>query len=308
MRAAFIQNLTECAKTDERIWLLVGDLGYSVVEEFRDTFPNRFIDIGVAEQDMIGIATGLALSGNIVFVYSIANFPTLRCLEQIRNDACYHNANVKIVAVGGGFVYGAQGMSHHATEDLAIMRSLPNMIVVAPGDPVEAALATNAITQYAGTCYLRLSKSKEIIVHKIQPHFELGKAITIREGKDVTLICTGSILNNTVLAAERLAKFGIHAQVLSMHTIKPLDTEVILSAANETKGIITIEEHNIIGGLGSAVAEVLAEMSCRHVPFKRIALGDLFSQVVGSQEYLRTIYGLSVENICKQTQNLLGGN
>ena len=308
MRAAFIQNLTECAKTDERIWLLVGDLGYSVVEEFRDTFPNRFIDIGVAEQDMIGIATGLALSGNIVFVYSIANFPTLRCLEQIRNDACYHNANVKIVAVGGGFVYGAQGMSHHATEDLAIMRSLPNMIVVAPGDPVEAALATNAITQYAGTCYLRLSKSKEIIVHKIQPHFELGKAITIREGKDVTLICTGSILNNTVLAAERLAKFGIHAQVLSMHTIKPVDTEVILSAANETKGIITIEEHNIIGGLGSAVAEVLAEMSCLYVPFKRIALSDLFSQVVGSQEYLRTIYGLSVENICKQTQNLLGGN
>jgi len=308
MRAAFIQNLTECAKTDERIWLLVGDLGYSVVEEFRDTFPNRFIDIGVAEQDMIGIATGLALSGNIVFVYSIANFPTLRCLEQIRNDACYHNANVKIVAVGGGFVYGAQGMSHHATEDLAIMRSLPNMIVVAPGDPVEAALATNAITQYAGTCYLRLSKSQEIVVHKIQPHFELGKAITIREGKDVTLICTGSILNNTVLAAERLAKFGIHAQVLSMHTIKPIDTEVILSAANETKGIITIEEHNIIGGLGSAVAEVLAEMSCLHVPFKRIALGDLFSQVVGSQEYLRTIYGLSVENICKQTQNLLGGN
>jgi transketolase len=302
VRAAFIQALIEQARVDKRIFLLVGDLGYSVVEPFWQEFPDRFINVGVAEQNMTGIATGLALSGKVVFTYSIANFPTLRCLEQIRNDVCYHEANVKIVAVGGGLAYGAQGMTHHATEDLAIMRALPNMTVVAPGDPVETALATRAIIEWPGPCYLRLGKAGEPIVHKTSPNFQIGKAIVVRDGSDVTLIAAGGILYNTVQAAEELAQQGIQARVLSMHTLKPLDTEVVLTAAQQTKAIITVEEHGIIGGLGSAVAEVLAEMQGNFRPFRRLSVGDSFLRVTGDQEYLRQACGLSTEAICKAVQ------
>ena len=305
MRTAFIQTLIECARTDERLFLLVGDLGYSVVEPFGQEFPDRFINVGVAEQNMTGIAAGLALSGKIVFTYSIANFPTLRCLEQIRNDVCYHNLNVKIVAVGGGFAYGAQGMTHHATEDLAIMRALPNMTVLAPADPVETRLATRAIAGSPGPCYLRLGKASEPVVHQTPPAFSIGKAITVREGTDVTLITTGGILSNTMQAAEQLAKQGLGARVLSMHTLKPLDTEAVLAAARQTKAIVTVEEHSMIGGLGSAVAEVLAELGNSHVTFRRIGIKDEFCQQVGSQEYLRETHGLSVEGIVKAVQSLM---
>lgn len=297
MRTTFIQTLMECARANERIWLLVGDLGYSVVEPFRQEFPDRFINVGVAEQNMTGIATGLALSGKVVFTYSIANFPTLRCLEQIRNDACYHNANVKIVAVGGGLAYGAQGMTHHATEDLAIMRVLPNMTVVAPGDPVETALATRAIIAWPGPCYLRLGKAREPIVHKTSPDFRIGKAITVRGGADVILITTGGMLYNTVQAAEQLAQQGIEARVLSMPTLKPLDTEAVLAATQQTKAVITIEEHSIIGGLGSAIAEVLVELGNSHIILKRLGIKDSFCNQVGSQEYLRQAYGLTPQDI-----------
>ncbi len=304
MRTTFIHTLIDYARANERIWLLVGDLGYSVVEPFREEFPDRFINVGVAEQNMTGIASGLAISGKVVFTYSIANFPTLRCLEQIRNDVCYHRANVKIVAVGGGFAYGAQGMTHHATEDLAIMRALPNMIVIAPGDPVETALATRAVAKWPGPCYMRLGKAQEPVVHKTSPDFQIGKAIVVREGGDVTLITTGGILFNTVQAAERLAQQGIQSRLLSMHTLKPLDTEVVLAAARQTKAIITVEEHSLIGGLGSAVAEVLAELSDSCIAFRRIGIKDEFCQQVGSQEYLRGIYGLSVDSIIEVVRSL----
>ncbi len=305
MRTAFIQSLIELARSNERIFLLVGDLGYSVVEPFAQEFPDRFINIGVAEQDMTGIATGLALSGKIVFTYSIANFPTLRCLEQIRNDVCYHKANVKIVAVGGGLAYGALGMTHHATEDLAIMRALPNMTVVAPGDPVETALATRAIIEWPGPCYLRLGKAGEPIVHQTSPNFQIGKAIMVCDGSDVTLIAIGGMLYNTMQAAEQLAQQGIQARVLSMHTLKPLDTDAVLAAVQQTKAIITVEEHSLIGGLGSAVAEVLAELGNSHITFKRIGIRDEFCAQVGSQEYLRKVYSLSVDGIVKVVQSLM---
>jgi transketolase len=305
MRTAFINALINRAREDGRIFLLVGDLGYSVVEPFAQEFPHRFVNAGVAEQNMTGVATGLALCGKIVFTYSIANFPTLRCLEQIRNDVCYHNANVKIVAVGGGLSYGAQGMTHHATEDLATMRALPNMTVVAPGDPVETALATQAIVEWPGPCYLRLGKAGEPIVHETTPKFQIGKAVMVRKGNDVTLISSGGMLYNTVQAAEQLARQGIKARVLSMHTLKPLDAEAVLTAAQETGGIMSIEEHSIIGGLGSAVAEVLAESSNSHIAFKRMGIRDAFCTQVGSQEHLREINGLSVEGIVKAVESLM---
>jgi len=198
MRTAFMKTLFEAAAQDRRVCLIVGDLGYSVIDEFAKAYPDQFVNAGVAEQDMTGIAAGMALSGKIVFTYSIANFATLRCLEQIRNDVCYHHANVKVVAVGGGLAYGSLGVSHHATEDLAILRALPGMTVVAPGDPIEAELATRAVIAHDGPVYLRLGKAGEPVVHTKRPEFRLGKAISIRTGRDLTLISTGGMLATAV--------------------------------------------------------------------------------------------------------------
>lgn len=305
MRSAFIKALLELAEADERVNLVVGDLGFGVVEPFVQKFPSRFLNPGVAEQNMTSIAAGMALCGKIVFTYSIANFPTLRCFEQIRNDVCYHGANVKIVSVGGGLGYGALGFSHHATEDIAVMRALPGMTVVCPGDPIEAGLATLAIAEVRGPCYLRLGKTGEPRVHDSGVSFALGKAIQITEGSDVTLVATGTMLEATVRAAERLEREGVHARVLSMHTIKPLDAEAVLSASRETAAIVTVEEHSAVGGLGSAVAEVLAESAGHHVPFRRLGLPSEFSPRAGSQDYLKKSYSLTVDGIVNSVMNLL---
>jgi transketolase len=297
MRTAFIQTLLELAKQDERIVLITGDLGFSVIEPFMEQFPRQFVNAGVAEQNMTGMAVGMALSGKVVFTYSIANFPTLRCLEHIRNDVCYHNVNVKIVAVGGGFAYGSMGVTHHATEDLGIMRMLPGLVVVAPGDTAETRLATRAIVEYAGPCYLRLGKAGEPLVHTAPIKFQLGKAIQLRDGDALTLISTGGLLQTAVRVAERLAEQGIQTRLLSMHTLKPLDVEAVLAAASQTKAIVTLEEHSVTGGLGSAVAEVLAENQDVKAKFKRIGLPPSFSSYVGSQEYLQARHGLTVDAI-----------
>jgi len=285
--------LLEVAELDDRVWLLVGDVGYSVVEPFRDRYPGRFVNMGVAEQNMTGVAAGLALSGKIVFTYSIANFPTLRCLEQIRNDVCYHQADVKIVSVGGGLAYGPLGSTHHGTEDLAIMRALPGMTVVAPGDPIEAMLATRAVTATSGPCYLRLGKAGEPVVHLETPSYQLGKAIRVRDGKDVTLVTTGAMLRTAVQAAQELAEEGISTRVLSMHTLKPLDTDAVLTAAHDTHLLVTLDEHGPIGSLGEAVAHALASVGAV-VPFKHISLPSTFFYEAGSQEYLRSKAGLTV--------------
>ncbi len=305
MRAAFIRSLIELARENEGIFLLVGDVGYSLVEPYAQEFPHRFVNIGIAEQNMTGIAAGLALCGKIVFCYSIANFPTLRCVEQIRNDICYHNANVKIAAGGGGLIYGALGTTHHVTEELAMMRALPNMTVMAPGDPVEAALATRAVAEWPGPCYLRLGRTGDPKVHQANPDFQIGKALKVREGGDITLIASGGVLYNTMQAAQHLARQGIESRVLSMHTIKPLDKAAVLSAAAETGAIITIEEHTIIGGLGSAVAEVLSEGESLNIAFLRVGIPDEFCYQVGSLEYLREVYSLSVNGIVSSVKKLM---
>ncbi len=275
------------------------------MEEFAKKLPKQFINAGIAEQNMTGMAAGMAMSGNIVFTYSIANFPTLRALEQVRNDICYHDANVKIIAIGAGFHYGPLGPTHHATEDFAIMRSLPNMVVLAPGDPLEAKEAAKAMAIWKGPCYIRLGKALQ--VHKKPPKFIIGKAITLKEGRDISLIATGGMLPDAIEAANILEGKNVHARVISMHTIKPLDIVAIKKAANETGAIITLEEHSIIGGLGGAVAETLAEYS-KKIPFKRIGIPDTFSKYVGDQEYIKEKYGLSVKHIVKQTLSLKKNN
>jgi transketolase len=294
MRDAFFRSLLRLAAEDERIFLLTADLGFGVAEEFRLRFADRFINVGVAEQNMTGVAAGLALAGKTVFTYSIANFPTLRCLEQLRNDVCYHNANVKVVAVGGGLAYGPLGPSHHATEDLAIVRSLPNVTVVAPGDPLEAEQATAAIARRGGPCYLRLGRAGEPAVHE-SLRLILGRAVAVRRGADVSLIAAGGMLATAAQVAGQLASDGIEAGVWSMHTLKPLDADAVRDAARS--GVVfTLEEHSLIGGLGSAVAEVLSESGYGGV-FRRIALPDRFAPCAGSAEYLRRLSGLDADSI-----------
>ncbi len=299
MRTAFVRSLEELARNDERVFLLTGDLGFSVFEKFRDGFPDRFINMGVAEANMTGVAAGLALSGKIVFIYSIVPFAIMRCFEQVRNDLCMQNLNVRIIGVGGGLSYGSLGPTHQSTEDIAIMRALPNMTVVCPGDPVEAGLAVRKAMLHKGPVYIRLGRGGEPVIHKTRPDFEIGKGIIVRDGDDATLIATGNMLENAVLAAENMKEKNISARVISMHTVKPIDRDSILKAADETKAIFTIEEHNIIGGLGSAVSEILAECD-KKILFKRIALPDSFIKIAGSHKYLRQINSLSVEAITER--------
>lgn len=288
MRTAFIETLCELAAADPRVCLITADLGFSVLERFQERFPDRFINVGVAEQNMTGIAAGLALTGRIPFTYSIANFPTIRCLEQIRNDVCYHRLPVRIVGVGGGFAYGAAGYTHHGVEDLAVMRSLMGMTVLAPGDPQETRLATRALLSFPGPAYLRLGKANEPNVHAVAPPFEIGRAIQLREGRDATLITTGGLLQYAVQSADILQReHGISCRLLSMPTIKPLDRKQVQEAATKTKLIVTVEEHNITGALGSAVAEVLAEMRNPRAVLRRYGVPDQPYHLVGDQEHLR---------------------
>src|SRR6266446_8587861 len=297
VRTSFIETLSEIAAHDPRVTLVVGDLGFGVVTDFASRYPQQFLNAGVAEQNMTGVAAGMALAGRIVFTYSIANFPTLRCIEQIRNDICYHQANVKIVAVGGGYAYGSLGMTHHATEDLAILRSLPGLKVVAPGDPVEAEAATRAVMAHAGPCYLRLGRAGEAKIHPARIDFVLGKAIEVRQGRDITLISTGGMLGTATQVADILNSASVQTRILSMHTVKPIDTSAIESAVRETGAVFTLEEHSVLGGLGGAVAEFLAENWETALTFKRFGLPSEFSSFVGSQEYIRHRHGLSPEAI-----------
>ena len=305
MRDEFVARLESLAAADKRIFLITGDLGFGVLDKFAKRFPRQFLNVGVAEQNMTGVATGLALEGRIVFTYSIANFPTLRCLEQIRNDAAYHEANVKVVAIGGGFSYGALGMSHHATEDLSIMRSI-GIPVVAPGCTWEAQEAVTALTNTPGTCYLRLDKTSAANTQRPGEKFVLGRARRVREGTDVTIISTGGILKIVLAAADRLAENGVSCRVLSMHTVNPLDRDAVLSAAKETGGIVTVEEHTILGGLGGAIAESCMDAGVTPQVFRRIALKVGAPHLVGSQEYLRMRYGMDADSITEGVCTALG--
>lgn len=292
MRNAFVAAITELAERDDRVWLLTGDLGFNVLEDFARRFPDRFVNTGIAEQNMVGLAAGLAANGAIPFVYSIANFPVMRCLEQVRNDVCYHDLPVRIVAVGGGFTYAAHGYTHLGIEDLAIMRALPGMAVIAPGDPLEAAAATHALIGHAGPAYLRLGRAGEEVVHASPPAFTIGRAIEARPGTDGTLVATGGVLTVAMEAARRLAEDGTQVQVLSMPSIEPFDATAILAAARNGP-LVSIEEHGR-GGLAAAISEVLAtsDTACRFTP---LYIQGAPPRQAGGQDYLRARFGLTAE-------------
>jgi transketolase len=297
--------LIELAGEDERVMLVTADLGFGIFNDFIERYPDRFLNVGVAEQNMIGVSTGLALDGWKIFAYSIGNFSTLRCLEQIRNDAAYHGANVNIVCSGGGFTYGNLGMSHHATEDMAIMRALPGVTVVAPCDRFETRHAVRALVEAPGVGYLRIEKQVPIDTSMLDIPYQLGKARRLREGKDVTIIGCGGIVADALKAADQLAKQNISARVVSMHTLTPVDAEEIRDSAATTGAIVTVEEHQAAGGLGGAVAEVCVETGIG-VKFKRLGLGGVYSAIVGDQEFLRNYYGVDATAISDAVCGLLG--
>lgn len=304
MRDEFVESIESLAAQDPNFILLTGDLGFGIFDSFTQQFPDQFINVGIAEQNMIGLASGMALSGKTVFAYSIGNFATLRCLEQIRNDAAYHDANLTVVASGGGFTYGALGMSHHATEDLAIMRALPGITVVAPCDGWQSKMATRALYEREGVSYLRLEKGGDSFPPFDGAQFEIGKALELSTGCDLTLISIGGITAEAIKAFQTLKKNGYRVGVVAMHTLKPFDTEAIVRVAQNCKQIITVEEHSIIGGLGSSVCEVIAEHGLT-VRLERMGLDDQYCSIVGDQNYLRGRMGLSADSIVERARSLL---
>jgi transketolase len=308
MRDTFVKTLVELAKIDKNIELVTGDLGFGVLKPFWEQCPNQFTNAGIAEQNMTSVAAGMALEGKTVFTYSIGNFPTLRCLEQIRNDCAYHKANVKVVCIGGGFVYGSLGMSHQATEDLAILRALPDVVVMAPADLVEAEECTKALAKYKGTAYLRLGRGGEKRIHDKIGNFEIGKAIKVHDGEKIAVFSTGAIFEEVTAAYEELKKQGYNPAVYTFPTVKPIDKEIIEKVSQEFDLVVSVEEHNVVGGFGSAVAEVMAEMKNKKAKLLRIGLNDEYSIRVGNQKYLRQQYGMDsnsiVEKILKEPTNV----
>ena len=296
MRKAFINTLLDLAIKNNKIFLLTGDLGFSVLEEFQERFPDRFFNIGVGECNMASIASGLALTGKIIYIYSIVPFVTMRCFERVRNDICMQNLNVKIIGIGGGLDYGSEGPTHHSIIDIAIMRAIPNMTVVCPGDSVEAAFSIKESVKYKRPMYIRLAKGHVPQVFDKDVYFKIGEGITIKEGSDITIIATGNMLYSAKKVTDKLVEKGISVHLISMHTVKPIDRGLILKSIIGKKAVFTIEEHSIIGGLGSSVAEVLSESS-NNALFRRIGLQDAFVKDIGDREYLLEKNSLSVNNI-----------
>lgn len=304
MRNHFAAELLRMAQEDASIYVLAGDLGYGVWDRFAEQYPDRFINAGISEGNMTAAAAGLALEGNTVYTYSIGNFPGMRCLEWIRNDICYHQANVKIVAVGGGFAYGQLGMSHHATEDVAVMRALPGMRVYAPADAKEAELAARHVNAWKGPCYVRLGKGKEPDLYPELARSDIQTVVELEKGEDVAVVSYGPILGEAAKAAGVLKKSGIKIGLYNVITIKPLDVAGITALARAYKRIVVLEEHNVIGGLGSAIAEQAAGLEGTKAVVECMGLRDEYPSIVGSQEYLRDYYGLSARHLVEKVKKL----
>lgn len=296
MRNAFADELTKIAADDPRVVLLSGDIGNKLFDKFKDKNDVRFYNCGVAEANMIGVAAGLALSGLRPFVYTITPFTTTRCFEQIRVDVCYHRVPVVIVGTGSGLSYAELGPTHHSLEDLAILRTLPNMRVLAPCDSTELRLALRAVLQDDNPAYIRIGKKGEPEIHKKPPLFKIGEAIIVRPGNDVAILSTGTMMSETLKTADQLASHGIFAEVTSFHTIKPLDDTYLAQLRQRFRLVVTVEEHSRIGGLGSAIAEWYAAKG-ESVPLIGFATEDTFMHEVGSQEYARRKFGLTASNM-----------
>ena len=298
MRNAFADELTKLGDDDHRIVMLSGDIGNRLFDAFKDKHPNRFLNCGVAEANMTGLAAGLAMNGLRPVTYTITPFVTTRCLEQIRTDVCYHDVPVTIVAVGAGLAYAGLGPTHHACEDIAFLRALPNMLVICPGDAWEVRAALGAVMKQDKPAYIRMGKKGEPKVHKGKiENFAIGKAITIVEGTDVCLLSTGNMLPEAIEAGKLLEKAGKSARVVSFHTVKPLDEACLTEVLNKFRLVVTLEEHSLIGGFGSAVTEWSVDHGFDTRKLLRIGTPDKFFKEAGEQEHARAALGLSAHQI-----------
>ena len=296
MRTTFINQLVEEASRNDRIFLLVGDLGYNVVEPFARAYPERFLNVGICEQNMAGIAAGLAMNGWIVYCYSIGNFPTLRCIEQIRNDIVYYKSNVRIVSVGAGYAYGSQGVSHQATEDVAMLRSLPDMVVCSPSDPIETKMLVKRSVTHQGPMYIRLGKAGEQVFHQQEiENYHLGDLIPIIDkSSDTVVLTSGSILARVMETAPEKG-YALY----TIPVVKPLNRQQLCTLATQYPHIIVVEENQLSAGIGSAIIEQLSdayyEGTLKIYPkIQRIAIKDEFLEVAGSQRYLQQTAGLTL--------------
>lgn len=303
MRNTFVKTLLDLAKEDERIFLICGDLGYSVLEPFAEQFPDRFLNIGIAEQNMMGVATGLSMEGYTVFTYSIGNFPTLRCMEQIRYDVCYHQANVKIIAVGGGYAYGPLSTSHHTTEELGMLRTIPDMVVTAPGDPAEVESMTHFIGQHRGPCYMRLNKAGEARLHEPAPALTLGSIVpVIRQPESPATHAVWATGDMVGYAHRFIKEHNLAVDLYSFPFVNPIDTAQLAELASHYLHVTTLEEHQANGGFGSAILErfhdLLSSRKLNRLPeITRIAIPNTFINVAGSQDFLREKMGLNLNAI-----------
>ena len=301
MRNAFADELTRLGDKDPRIVMLSGDIGNRLFDKFKARHPSRFFNCGVAEANMMGVAAGMAMNGLRPVAYTITPFVTTRCLEQIRTDVCYHEAPVTIVAVGAGLSYSGLGPTHHSCEDISFLRSIPNMVVICPGDAFEVRAALRAAMQQDRPVYIRMGKKGEPVVHAGSiENFQIGKAITVSDGTDVCLLSTGNMLPEAIEAAHKLGGQGISAQVVSFHTVKPLDQTCLKDAFGRFKLVATIEEHSLIGGFGAAVSEWLTDTRTGNQNFMRFGTPDAFFKQSGEQEYAREALGLTGHQIAEK--------
>lgn len=308
MRSACLDLVYELAAKDERIFFIGSDLGVGVLQKFKEGIPDRFFMEGVSEANVVGMAAGLAMEGKVVYVNTIATFLTRRCFEQVVIDLCLHNVQVRLIGNGGGLVYAPLGPTHLAIDDLAIMRSIPNMSIVAPADADEMRRLMPQTVDYPGPIYIRLGKGYDPVVSKAELPFEIGKAIPMREGKDALLVSTGITLQVVLEAADVLASRGIDVTVLHMHTIKPLDSKAFLRYTAAVPMVVSVEEHTTTGGLGGSLAEILAEADLDSIKkFRRIGIPDVFAEEYGSQKSLMAKYGITAERVVDMVEGLSQG-
>ena len=304
MRNAFISSVFQLAQHNSDIMVLVADNGAIVFDEFREMCPQQFLNCGIAEANMIGVAAGMASMGKVPFAYTIANFMVKRAFEQIRNDVALQEMNVKIVGIGGGVRYSTLGPTHHATEDLTLMRSLPGMTVICPASPKEAAKATMACAEINGPVYLRMATNGEPEIYEQDYNFEIGKGVWIREPQEVTFVANGPIIHEVLASINQLSDHGIKAGLLNIHSLKPLDVQAIMHAVKKSSCVLTVEEHSIIGSLGSAVAEVIAE-SGMSPHFERIGIKDQFCFQYGSYDQIKQYCGLDGTRLTERVLSVL---
>lgn len=296
MRTAYLDTLYQLAEQDSNVFALISDNGAIVYDKFRTDFGRQYVNLGISEANMLGVAAGMASCGKIPFAYTIGAFLAYRALEFIRNDICLQNQNVKIIGTGAGMVYSALGPTHHTTEDMGALRSLPNLTIFTPATPLEVRYVTKAAYEIKGPVYIRLGTNKETEIYQDDYNFQIGKGVVIKEGTDITVVSTGSIVVDVLKAAKELEQQQISVRILTIHTMKPFDKELIIQALKETKGIVTVEDHNIIGGLGSAVSEVIAESGLA-THFKRVGLVEHFSKGYGSYSEVKEANHIGVKDI-----------